>query len=114
MSKSVQSPLPPMEVKRLDERQEARVQKLDEAEITLEMAKAQIGRAVGKVIKRTDAVLKDYGDPSLVKRFCDGEVPSVLARVWQRHRLELLKAMAENEPRVKVRTTFEFEEKRLA
>jgi hypothetical protein len=104
----------PLEVKRLDKDQQPRVQKLDEADITLEMAKAQIGRAVGKTIAHTQSVLKDFGDPSLVKRFCDGEVPSVLARVWQRHRLELLKAMAESEPRVVVKTTFEFEERKTA
>lgn len=103
-----------MEVQRLDGDQRTRVQKLDEAGITLEMAKIQIGRAVGTVISRTDCPLKDFGDPSLVKRFCSGEVPSVLARVWQRHRCELLKAMAESEPSVKVRTIYEFEEVKTA
>jgi len=48
------------------------------------MAKAQLGSAVGKALRRTDSVLKDFGDSSQVKRVCEGEIPSVLARVWAR------------------------------
>jgi len=53
-------------------------------DISLEMAKATLGGAVGSALRRTDSVLKDFGDASQVKRVCDGEIPSVLARVWAR------------------------------
>jgi urease alpha subunit len=61
------------------------------------MAKCQIGAALRKSIARTNSVLKDFGDPSLVRRVCDGDVPSVIARAWQRAdtRRELVKALAE-------------------
>jgi hypothetical protein len=89
--------LPPLPVQRLESEGEPRIQKVDLAEIPLEMAKCQIGAALKKTIARTDSVLKDFGDPSQVKRVCDGDVPSVLARAWQRieTRREFVAALAE-------------------
>lgn len=115
MSKSFQQNLGPMEVKRLHVDQSPDVQKEHVAEITLDMAKTQIGRALQKTIFRTNSVLKDFGHPGLVKRVCEGEVPSVLARAWQRtdRRREFLRALAEEES-VKVRTIYEFEERKTA
>lgn len=112
MKTSVQQAFGPMEVKRFDEDQGAKVKKVDVAEIPLEVAKAQIGRAVSKVIRRTDAVLKDFGDPGLVKRVCDGEVPSVIARAWQRRdrRREFLRALIEEEASVEQETIYRIKE----
>jgi hypothetical protein len=115
MKPMVQSPLPPMEVKGLDGDQWARgskVQKLDDASITLDMAKAQLGRAIQKTIFRTNSVLKDFGDPSRVKRVCEGDISEVFARAWQRHdrRREFLRALAEEEASVLVETIYRFKE----
>lgn len=79
-----QMALPPMEVQRLEKSGETGVQKVDVPEITLEMAKVQLGSAVRATLRRTDSSLKEFGDPSQVNRVCDGEVPTVLARVWAR------------------------------
>lgn len=57
---------------------------MDLNEIPLQMAKAEIGRALHQSITVTDSALKDFGDPSHVKRVCEGDVPSVIARAWQR------------------------------
>jgi len=116
MKTSMQATFGPMEVQRLDKGGETKVQKSDEAEMPLEEAKKQIGEALHKTIARTDAVLKDFGDPSLVKRFCEGEVPSVLARAWQRQdrRRELLRALIEKESTITTKTIYVFEEKRTA
>ncbi len=46
------------------------------------MAKAKIGRAVRLAI--SDHVEKEFGDAALVTRVCQGEVSSVLARVFAR------------------------------
>lgn len=81
-----QMALPPMEVHRSDKGGESPSPKSgrprDLPEITLEMAKAQLGRAFGKSIE--GASLKEFGDPSQVGRVRDGGVPEPLARAWQR------------------------------
>jgi hypothetical protein len=92
MSKSLHASAAVSPVQRLDDVQprmaKVEVQNLDSArnlpEIPLQMAKAQIGAALKKTIQRTDSVLKDFGDSSLVDRFCKGDVPSVFARAWAR------------------------------
>jgi hypothetical protein len=106
---SVQLNLPPSPVNRLDGPRptgETAVQKLDSLQIPLEMAKAQIGKAFAKTIARSASVLKDFGDPSQVKRFCDGDVSTVLAKAWQKPetRRELVKALAEESDMFDVRT----------
>ena len=111
MPRSLQLNLPPALVNRLDTGAESKVQKLDDAakaaEIPLETAKAQIGRALKRTIARTDSVLKDFGDPSQVKRVCDGDVPTVIARAWQREatRREFVLALAEESGLAEVTTT---------
>ncbi len=74
----------PEPVQRVENDGESAVQKVDLEEIPLHMAKAQIGKALHQSITRTDSPLKDFGDPSHVKRVCEGDVPSVIARAWQR------------------------------
>lgn len=101
--------LPPAPVQRLETKGDARVQKVDTArnveEIPLEMAKAHIGSALRKTIARTDSVLKDFGDPSQVKRVCDGDVPSVIARAFMKAetRREFVRALAEESGEFDVR-----------
>jgi hypothetical protein len=70
---------------------------IDGVEIPLHMAKAQIGSALRRAIKRTEAAMKEFGDSGQVTRFCDGDVPSVFARAWARPetRRELVTALAE-------------------
>lgn len=93
---SVQRSLPPMEVQRLDAA-DTSVQKMDLDDVPLQMAKSDLGRALQRMITRTDSALKDFGDPSHVKRICDGEFPSVIARAWVREdtRLEFVLALAD-------------------
>ena len=76
------------------------VQKLDTAGIaldSLEIAKVQMGAALRTTIRVSGAALKEFGDPSQVNRVCDGEIPSVLARMWARPevRKELIKSLAD-------------------
>lgn len=120
MSTSVQLNLPPTPVQRLDNGPDHEVQKVDRAtvleDITLEMAKCHIGQALKKTISRTDSVLKDFGDPSQVKRVCDGDVSSVLARAFMRPdtRRELVRALAEESGWFDVRLVMSERERRSA
>jgi len=85
MPRSVQQPLPPMEVNRVDRPSERRadvVNKVDRLQIPLEMAKARMGAAVEHAIG--DAPLKEYGDKGLMSKVVTGEkVPDYLARIAQ-------------------------------
>jgi hypothetical protein len=82
---------------RLPATAKAAIQKVDYAEIPLEIAKVQIGSALRTTIRVTGAALKEFGDPSQVNRVCDGDIPSVLARAWARPqtRKEFIKALAD-------------------
>ena len=98
MPRSVQQPLPPMEVRRVDDQGESRRPEngpREFPEISLDMAKAQIGHALRITIG--GSALKEFGDPSQVKRVCDGEIPAPLARAWQRQdrRRAFVRALAE-------------------
>lgn len=81
-------------VQRSDEGRDGPVQKLDS--LPIEMAKAQIGSAIRDSLPR-GASLKEFGDPSQVNRLCDGDVNSILARVWARPdtRRKLVMALAD-------------------
>lgn len=93
--------LPPMPVQRLDKQGETESPKSGPPDrigyIPLDMAKAQIGSALRQTIHGTGSALKEFGDPSHVNRVCDGEIPTVIARAWQRAntRRELVRALAE-------------------
>lgn len=103
--------LPPTLVKRLDEGHEARIQKLD---MSLEEAKSRVGRAVKAAIRRSDASLKDFGDPSQVNRWTLGENPNV-ARLFQRAdtRREFIRALAEEDGAARVRMSIDFDVERV-
>jgi hypothetical protein len=53
-------------------------------QIPLTMAKAQLGAAMKRAIRRTDSVLKEFGTPAVVDRMCSGDVSDVLGRIWAR------------------------------
>jgi hypothetical protein len=97
MSDSIRSLVPEPPDKRADDAGETTVRTIDGVEIPLHMAKAQIGSALRRAIKRTEAAMKEFGDSGQVTRFCDGDVPSVFARAWARPetRRELVTALAE-------------------
>jgi hypothetical protein len=82
MARSVQQPLPPMLVQRLDERSEGRIQKVDNA-LSLEQARGLAADIVAAVIAESGESLKAFGDPSQVKRWTQGENPN-LARLIQK------------------------------
>jgi len=105
MNSSVQLGLGPMEVHGSENRREGGVRKVDGDAMSVESAKAQLGGAVRHAIRGRG--LKDFGDPSLVKRVCDGEVPTVLAQVWKdpETRRELVTALAEASGLAEVSTT---------
>lgn len=113
MPRSLQRALPPMEVQRVDdanvlgESGGPKSGPRDMPEMSLDMAKAQIGSALRQTI-RGDA-LKEYGDPSHVNRVCDGEIPGPLARAWQRpdRRLEFVRELAKASGLHVVRTVIE-------
>ena len=83
------------------------VNKVDRlAAISLEMAKARLGAAVGQAIG--DQPLKAYGDKGLLSKVSTGEkVPDYLARIYQdrgaRRRLAL--ALLEDDDHVDIETT---------
>lgn len=66
-------------------------------EMPLDEARAAVGRVVRRVIKRTDSVLKHFGDKGQVARWCAGQENPNFATFWQRPetRRELVLAMAE-------------------
>jgi len=82
MPRSVPLHLVPPPVKRIDESGKTRTAEPHLPEMSLETAKAQIGQAGEKAIG--GRARKEFGDPAQVTRFCQGEVSSVLARIWQR------------------------------
>jgi hypothetical protein len=91
MPRSVQQPLPPMLVQRLDSEGESHIQKVDTRDLSLEKARGLAADIVSAVITESGAPLKAYGDPSQVKRWTQGENPN-LARLLQK--TEGRKAMA--------------------
>lgn len=82
---------------RLPTTAKAAIQKVDLVDIPLETAKLQVGAALRTTIRVTGSALKEFGDPSQVNRVCDGEIPSVIARMWARPqvRKELIKSLAD-------------------
>lgn len=110
MRHSLQLNLPPMPVQPLDTPSEAHVQKLDLPDNSLNEAKESFGRALKSAIG--DSSLKEFGDPSQVKRTTDGDISNVIARVWQREdtRLEFVKALAKESGVARVHCTIEFDE----
>jgi hypothetical protein len=65
-------------------------------DLTLVEAQLSIGAAVRDALKTTGTALKEVGDPSQVIRVCDGDIPKILARVWQspKRRLAFIKSLA--------------------
>jgi hypothetical protein len=117
MQTSLNRPLPPMEVKRIDSAAESRsktVNKIDHEEIDAVLL-AKTG--MGAVIK--DAIggepLKSYGDPGFVSKVVSGEkVPDYLAAIYANEgaRLRMAKALLRSSGKqVKERTVFEIEER---
>lgn len=104
--------LPPMPVQPLDNGGESRSPNFGQGELPLEEAKAQIGRALKRTIHGSAFPLKEFGDPSHVNRLCDGEVPTPLARAWQRHRRELIRNLADESGLFNVRWSIEEREER--
>lgn len=109
---SVQQALPPMEVKRLDhlpERAQSAVKKVDR--LPVEAAKAHVGAAIRSAVG--DEPLRVYGDEGLMSRVMTGEkVPDYMGRIFsnpdarRRYALALLKG----DPRVRIRTTVDWDE----
>jgi hypothetical protein len=96
MGRSVDQEPPSSEVQRLDETGESLSPKSGPRQlpnISLEMAKAQIGNALRRTIQGDS--LKEYGDPSHVRRVCNGDISEPLARAWAHRRRELVQALAE-------------------
>jgi hypothetical protein len=111
MKSSVQRNLPPMELRNPDQAIRAQSGNRTLPEIPLEMAKASIGRAVRDAIG--DEPLKVYGDDSMMAKVIAGEkVPEYLARIYRnpdarrRYALSLLR----NDPKVRIRTTVDWDE----
>lgn len=75
---------------------------------SLDAAKKSFGRALKTAMG--DTSMKEFGDPSLVNRITDGDISSVIGRVWQRNGLELVKALAKESGVARVHTTIEFDE----
>ncbi len=80
-SSSVQQPLPPMLVQRLDGIGDSPSQKVDNA-LSIEQARGLAADIVAAVIAESGESLKAFGDPSQVKRWTQGENPN-LARLIQ-------------------------------
>lgn len=117
MTTMMQRNLPPMPLKRVESGSEAVLNPVEShesaRELTLDAAKALVGRVVSDVIRETDAALKEFGDKGAVSRWCQGKENPNLARLIQS--TEARKAMAKSLLRscgecVKERTVFEIEE----
>lgn len=86
--RSVDRPLPPMEVRRTDDQRSVRseaVSKPDHdprlSEIPLEMARISMGEAIARGIGPSP--YKTYGDTGLIAKVVNGEkVPDYLARLY--------------------------------
>lgn len=115
-SRSVQQPLPPMEVNSLESREVARERTPKELESLpaprpLDMAKAAIGRAIKHGIG--DDPLKVYGNEGQMSNVIAGpQVPDYMARIFlnpearRRYALSLLRG----DKQVRVRTIVEIDE----
>lgn len=116
VTKSLQQPLPPMEVNLLESREVAGQRTPKELESLpsprpLDMAKAAVGRAIKKGIG--DDPLKVYGNEGQMSNVIAGpQVPDYMARIFmnpearRRYALSLLKG----DKSVRVRTIIEIEE----
>lgn len=102
MATTMRLPLPPVLVKRVATQPEPHVNDVDN--LTLEEAKAAIGRVVAAAI--AGAALKEFGDKGQVSRWCQGENPN-LAKLWQRPdvRRRLVLALAEESGLASVEVT---------
>lgn len=80
MPRSVQLNLPPSPLERVEMSQPVLLHK---EEMSLDEAKAVVGRAVKSAIRIVGAGLKDFGDKSQVGRWCSGQENPNLARLWQ-------------------------------
>jgi len=80
-------------------------QNRDLPEIPLAMAKCQLGHTVRRAIRGHSE--KEFGDAAQVTRVCQGEVNSVMARVWARPetRREWITALAEESGQFDVTVT---------
>jgi hypothetical protein len=56
--------------------------KVQHADMTLEMAGIQLGKAIRATLTMSDTAMKEIGTPSFVSALCDGDVPDWLARLW--------------------------------
>lgn len=111
MGRSVQQPLPPMEVKP-SHRPNGRSEEPSPLAVRLKMAKAKVGAAFERAIG--DRPLKEFGHEGLVSAVCSGEkVPDYLARVAEdkqaRRRFAL--ALLEDDTDVIVTTTITIPQK---
>lgn len=75
---------------------ESRVNKIADARIPLEMAKAQLGRAFRRTVRGSDMRSKEFGDPGQVSRLGAGDFPEPLVEAWRREdtRRDLLRNLA--------------------
>jgi len=109
MPRSVQQPLPAMELERVEKRDLDALNKVEGQK--LRMAKAGVGAAIAHAIG--DAPAKTYGDKGWISNVTAGPgVPDYLARIWAdppaRRRLGM--ALLKGDPKVKVRLVVEIEE----
>jgi hypothetical protein len=116
----MQRPLPPMPLKSVDGGQRSSERPLNPVEtrdfsrdLTLDEARALVGKVVADVIGDTRAALKEFGDKGAVSRWKDGKENPNLARLIAS--VDARKAMAKALLRscgecVRERTVFEIEE----
>jgi len=62
--------------------------------MALAEAKRELGAAARAVLAVTQTPLKELGDKSQVKRFCDGDVPNVMARAYARDKKTFIATLA--------------------
>lgn len=75
---------------------ESRVKKIDDLDIPLEMARAQLGRAFRRTVRASDLKSSAFGDVGQVSRLGSGDWPEPVVKAWQRSesRRELLRQLA--------------------
>ena len=87
MRRSVQQPLPPMELQHLDLHDHRPAKQddgpLQNVDLTLDQARALVGQVFTETLTLTGTALKDYGDPSQVGKWKTGDNPNLL-RIAQR------------------------------
>lgn len=105
--------LPPVPLERVENTSGAPLHEV-ETELPIDLAKADIGRAVELTLQRTGSGLKDFGDKSQVGRWCKGQENPNIARLWQRPnvRREFLVALLEVSGLARVRLSVTFDERR--